>query len=194
MKLWDDDKPRYDNCYRSDRNRRDEYRHDDWYNDYKRDDDRRNDYRRDKIVVNMIEIIRQEMIEMTGGHIKVTDIMMIEEGMTIIDMTIVNSMMTKGMIIDDPKDLDNFNIILKVEMMQTHMMFGSHSMKREKLVDRWCQIAIFAGKMVTMQISTQRRIKTKHRQLTWSLPKYNKLLPRVGLNNQNGRYRKKFPK
>ena len=75
-----------------------------------------------------------------------------------------------------------------------NVMFGRKSMKREKLVDRWCQIAIFAGKMVTMQISTQRRIKTKHRQLTWSLPKYNKLLPRVGLNNQNGRYRKKFPK
>ena len=144
------------------------------------------------IVTGMTVIIHQEMIEMTGGRIKVTDIMMIEEGMTIIDMTIVNSMMTKGMIIDDPKDLDNFNIILRVEMMWNHRMFGKQSMKRVKLVD--CRIAIFAGKMVTMQISTQRRIKTKHRQLTWSLPKYNKLLPRVGLNNQNGRYRKKFPK
>ena len=113
------------------------------------------------IVTNMTMIIHQEMIEMTGGHTKVTNIMMIEGGM----MIIVDSMMTEGMILYDPKELDNFNIILKVEMMQTHMMFGSHSMKREKLVDRRCRVAIFAGKMVTMQISAQQRVKAKHRQL-----------------------------
>ena len=132
------------------------------------------------------------MIEMTGGHIKVTDIMMIEEGMTIIDMTIVNSMMTKGMIIDDPKDLDNFNIILRVEMMWNHRMFGKQSMKRVKLVD--CRIAIFAGKMVTMQINAQQRKKAKHRQLIWSLLKYRKLQLVVRLNNRNGIYKKKFGK
>ena len=57
------------------------------------------------IVTGMTVIIRQEMIEMTGGHTKVTDIMMIEGGMTIIDMIIVDSMMAKGMIIDDPRIL-----------------------------------------------------------------------------------------
>ena len=121
-KTRDDDRPRYD-CYRSDRNQRDDYWWDDRYNDYRRDDDRRNDYRRDKIVVNMIEIIRQEMIEMTGGHIKVTDIMMIEGGMTIIGKAIVNTMMTEGMIIEDPKDLGIFNIILRVEIILNHRMF-----------------------------------------------------------------------
>ena len=47
------------------------------------------------IVTGMTVIIHQEMIEMTGGRIKVTDIMMIEEGMTIIDMKIINSMTTQ---------------------------------------------------------------------------------------------------
>ena len=114
------------------------------------------------MIDGIIEIIRQEMIEMTGGHTKVTDIMMIEGGMTITDMIIVDFMMTEEMIIDDPKDLDNFNIILRVEMMQNHNMFGRHSMKRENLVDQRCQIAIFAGKMVTMQINAQQRTKEKH--------------------------------
>ena len=52
------------------------------------------------IIITMI--IRHEM---TGGHTKVTNIMMIEGGMTIIDMIIVDSMMAKGMIIDDPRIL-----------------------------------------------------------------------------------------
>ena len=131
------------------------------------------------IVTGMTVIIHQEMIEMTGGHTKVTDIMMIEGGMTITDMIIVDFMMTEEMIIDDPKDLDNFNIILRVEMMQNHNMFGRHSMKRENLVDQRCQIAIFAGKMVTMLINGQQRIKAKHWQLIWSLLKYTKLQPVV---------------
>ena len=48
----------------------------------------------------VIENIRQEMTE---GHAKVTNIMMIEGGMTIIDMTIVDTMMTGEMIIEDPR-------------------------------------------------------------------------------------------
>ena len=54
------------------------------------------------IETSMTVIIRQE-IEMIGGHTKVTDIMMIEGGMTIIDMTIVDTMMTGEMIIEDPR-------------------------------------------------------------------------------------------
>ena len=100
------------------------------------------------IVTNMTMIIHQEM---TDDHTKVTNIMMIEGGM----MIIVDSMMTEGMILYDPKELDNFNIILKVEMMQTHMMFGSHSMKREKLVDRRYRIAIHVGKTITIRINFQ---------------------------------------
>ena len=50
------------------------------------------------IIITMI--IRHEM---TGGHTKVTNIMMIEGGMTIIDMTIVDTMMTGEMIIEDPR-------------------------------------------------------------------------------------------
>ena len=100
----DDDRPRYDNRYKSNRNRRDDYRWDDWYNDYK-----------EMMIIAMItvgiivtsmtRIIRQEMVEMTGGHTKVTNIVMIEAGMRIIDMIIVDSMMAKGMIIDDPRIL-----------------------------------------------------------------------------------------
>ena len=70
------------------------------------------------IIITMI--IRHEM---TGGHTKVTNIVMIEAGMRIIDMIIVDSLTTKGMIKDDTKDLDNFNIILRVQMMQNHRIF-----------------------------------------------------------------------
>ena len=51
--------------------------------------------------------IHQEMI---GGHTKVTNIMIIEGGMSIIDMTIIYTMMIEG-VIQDPKDLDSLNII-----------------------------------------------------------------------------------
>ena len=52
------------------------------------------------VEIIIIVIIREEM---TGGHTKVADIMMIEGGMTIIDMTIVDTMMTGEMIIEDPR-------------------------------------------------------------------------------------------
>ena len=67
-------------------------------------------------------------------------------------------------------------------------------MRRKKLVDRRCPISILVGRMVTMQISAQRRIKEKHPQLTWSRLKCNKLLLGVRPNNQNGIYKKKFGK
>ena len=70
------------------------------------------------IVTSMIVIIRKGMIK---GHTKVIEI---EGGMMIIDMIIIDSMMTDGMIIDDPKDRDSFNIILRVEIMQNPKMFG----------------------------------------------------------------------
>ena len=103
-------------------------------------------------------IIHQEMIEMTGGHTKVTNIMMIEGGM----MIIVDSMMTEGMILYDPKELDNFNIILKVEMMGSHRMLNSHIMTKAMLVDH-CQYltASFVDKMEIMQISVQQKTKGK---------------------------------
>ena len=99
-------------------------------------------------------IIHQGMIR---GHTKVTYTMMIDEGM----MIIVNTMRIEGMIIEDPKDLDNSNIIQRVETMQNLRIFSRKRMKREKLVDRRCQIAILAGKLPTMQISVRRRTKGK---------------------------------
>ena len=98
------------------------------------------------IVTSMTRIIRQEMVEMTGGHTKVTNIMMIEGGMKTIDVTI----MIKGMTIENLKDLNSFNVIRRVEIIPNHRMLGRQHMRREKLVDQTCQIAILAGRMVTM--------------------------------------------
>ena len=79
------------------------------------------------IIVGIIVtgIIRQEMTE---GLRKVIDIMIIEGG--IIDRTIVDIMTIK-----DLKDLDSFNIILRVKILPNHRMFGNQCMRREKLVD-----------------------------------------------------------
>ena len=84
------------------------------------------------IIVGIIvtETIPQEM---TGSHTGVTGIMMIEDTMVIIDDT----MMMEGMIIEDPKALDNFNIIRRVEIKPNHMMFENHNMKRVTIMQRW---------------------------------------------------------
>ena len=88
-------------------------------------------------------IIHQEM---TDDHTKVTDLLMIEGGMKTIDVTI----MIKGMTIENLKDLNSFNVIRRVEIIPNHRMLGRQHMRREKLVDQTCQIAILAGRMVTM--------------------------------------------
>ena len=85
------------------------------------------------IIVGIIvtETIPQEI---PGSHTQVTGIMTIEEAMVIIDDTT----MMEGMIIEDPKALDSFNIIRRVEIKPNHRMFDIHNMKREKLVDHKC--------------------------------------------------------
>ena len=110
----------------------------------------------------VIVIIHQGMIEMIDVHTKVADILMIEGGMRTIDIIIVDSMTTDRMIIDDLNDSDNFNIILKVEMMGSHRMLNSHIMTKAMLVDH-CQYqtASFVDKMEIMQISVQQKTKGK---------------------------------
>ena len=54
-------------------------------------------------------------------------------GMTIIDHRIVDSMIT-----ENRKDLDNFNMILELEMTPNPMMLVDLNMKMENLVDHWC--------------------------------------------------------
>ena len=109
-----------------------------------------------------IRIITTEIIQqgMTGGHTRVIDITMIEEGMMITkDITMI-----VGRTIEDLKDLDSFNIIRRVKIIPNPNMFDNHNMKRKKLADQRCRTAIRVGKMVTMQINVHQNKKEKHRR------------------------------
>ena len=80
----------------------------------------------------------------------------------ITDIIIIDSMTTDGMTIDDIKDSDNFNIILKVETMRSHRMFGRHVMTHAKLVNHHQYlIASFVDKMDIMKISARQKTKGK---------------------------------
>mgnify|MGYP000423870088 CR=1 FL=1 len=110
------------------------------------------------IGIIIVEIIDQEMIE---DHTRVNDIMMIDEEI-MTDMIIVDTTMIEGIIIIDPKDLDRSNI--KVETILTHKMLNKQRMRKEKLVDQRCRIAICVRGMATMPINVHLKTKEKHRQ------------------------------
>ena len=96
----------------------------------------------------------------TRGHTRVTSVMIIKEGMMIIDDTT----MIEGMIIEDPKDLENFNIIRRFDIIPNPRMFDRHSMERGEASGPMVPNFYTCDKMVTMQISVQIKTKEKHRQ------------------------------
>ena len=91
----------------------------------------------------------------TRGHTRVTSVMIIKEGMMIIDDTT----MIEGMIIEDPRDL-----IRRFDIIPNPKMFDRHSMERGEASGPMVPNFYTCDKMVTMQISVQIKTKEKHRQ------------------------------
>ena len=72
--------------------------------------------------------------------------------------------MIEGMIIEDPKDLENFNIIRRFDIIPNPRMFDRHSMERGEASGPMVPNFYTCDKIVTMQISVQIKTKEKHRQ------------------------------
>ena len=109
------------------------------------------------IIVEVIEIILQGMIR---DHTRSIDIMMIDEEM-MTDMIIVD-IVIGGTISEDLKELDNSNT--RVGTLRNPKMLGRCRMRKEKLVDQRCRIAICVRGMATMPINVHLKTKEKHRQ------------------------------
>ena len=83
--------------------------------------------------------IHQSMTEMINALTKDINIMMIRNPMIKGEMMKINnliadSMTTDGTILQDPRHLDNSNIILNHEMSWNRRMFSNHIMRTENLV------------------------------------------------------------
>ena len=65
------------------------------------------------------------------------------------------------MITENQKDLDNFNMILELEMTPNHKMFSGLNMKMANPIDPLHQIAIFVSRMVIMPTNALQKTKGK---------------------------------
>ena len=118
------------------------------------------------VVTNMSVITHQDMTEMIDVHTKFIDITMTGDPTTkgemmTIDELIVCSVMNDGTSIGNPRHLDSSNIIVRLEMSQSHKMFDNRVMRTEKPVGRRYLIAISAEKMDNVQISVRQRKSIK---------------------------------
>ena len=116
------------------------------------------------VVTNMSVITHQDMTEMIDVHTKFIDITMTGDPTTkgemmTIDELIVCSVMNDGTSIGNPRHLDSSNIIVRLEMSQSHKMFDNRVMRTEKPVGRRYLIAISAEKMDNVQISVRQSEK-----------------------------------